>query len=485
MTLASVPAPALAEGRQGGEGLLEASSQPEAAARDFPVACEGGQRQAFCGLAGIVWLHRKLQDAFFLVVGSRTCAHMLQSAAGVMIFAAPRFATAILEERDLAGLADANAELDRVVTRLLERRPDIATLFLVGTCPSEVIKLDLHKAAERLNQAFQTQADANRPGSPNLPSQPIQSQGLSATAATLPTGRPRVLAYSGSGLETTFTQGEDTCLEALVPDLPALPAGESSLMVVGTLADVVEDQFCRLFAELGIGPVHFFPPRSARALPPVGPGTRLLLAQPFLGRTARSLEARGARLLTATFPIGIEGTRGWFDAAARAWNLPEERTAAVLAKPMERARGALARYQEQLRGKRVAFLPDSQLEAPIARFLQQECGMEILVAGVPYFDRRLMAGEIDLLSRPQAGNADGSFAVVEGGDVDRQLDAVRTARPDLTVCGLGLANPLEAEGLTTKWSIELVFSPIQGFEQAADLAELFARPLTRRARLRF
>jgi light-independent protochlorophyllide reductase subunit N len=51
------------------------------------------------------------------------------------------------------------------------------------------------------------------------------------------------------------------------------------------------------------------------------------------------------------------------------------------------------------------------------------------------------------------------------------------------VCGLGLANPLEAEGLRTKWSIELVFSPIHGFEQAADLAELFARPLLRQARL--
>lgn len=111
--------------------------------------------------------------------------------------------------------------------------------------------------------------------------------------------------------------------------------------------------------------------------------------------------------------------------------------------------------------------------------------MEILVAGVPYFDRRLMAGEIDLLSRALPGHPAGSFGVVEGGDVDRQLDTVRAARPDLTVCGLGLANPLEAEGLTTKWSIELVFSPIQGFEQAADLAELFARPLTRRARLRF
>ncbi len=51
------------------------------------------------------------------------------------------------------------------------------------------------------------------------------------------------------------------------------------------------------------------------------------------------------------------------------------------------------------------------------------------------------------------------------------------------VCGLGLANPLEARGLTTKWSIELVFTPIQGFEQAGDLAELFARPLIRRTKL--
>ena len=34
-----------------------------------------------------------------------------------------------------------------MVTRLLERRPDVRTLFLVGSCPSEVIKLDLSRAA--------------------------------------------------------------------------------------------------------------------------------------------------------------------------------------------------------------------------------------------------------------------------------------------------------------------------------------------------
>ena len=104
---------------------------------ETPVLKERGQREVFCGLTGIVWLHRKMPDAFFLVVGSRTCAHLLQSAAGVMIFAEPRFATAIMEEQDLAGLADAQDELDRVTAELLERRPDIRRLFLVGSCPSE------------------------------------------------------------------------------------------------------------------------------------------------------------------------------------------------------------------------------------------------------------------------------------------------------------------------------------------------------------
>lgn len=118
---------------------------------DVPdVRIERGERAVFCGLTSIIWLHRRIQDAFFLVVGSRTCAHLLQSAAGVMIFAEPRFATAILGERDLAGMADCHEELDRVVAELLARRPDIRRLFLVGSCPSEVIKLDLANAAARL-----------------------------------------------------------------------------------------------------------------------------------------------------------------------------------------------------------------------------------------------------------------------------------------------------------------------------------------------
>lgn len=408
------------------------------------VIKERGQREVFCGLTGIIWLHRKIQDAFFLVVGSRTCAHLIQSAAGVMIFAEPRFATAIIDERDLAGLADANTELDRVVTRLLERRPEIRLLFLVGSCPSEVIKLDLSRAASRLSGRF----------SPEV----------------------RVLSYSGSGIETTFTQGEDACLAALVPGLPAETSGTApSLMVVGTLADVVEDQFARLFAQLGIGPVHFFPPRRANALPAVGPNTRFLLAQPFLADTARTLEARGAKRLPAPFPLGTEGTTLWLQAAATAFGIDADRFERTTAPGRERARSALARHQAQLTGKRVFFFPDSQLEVPIARFLARELGMQLTEVGSPYLHRQHLAEELVLLP-------DGTV-LSEGQHVENQLDRCRASQPDIVVCGLGLANPLEAEGFTTKWSIELVFTPIQGYEQAGDLAELFTRPLLRRLRL--
>ncbi|WP_348754962.1 ferredoxin:protochlorophyllide reductase (ATP-dependent) subunit N, partial [uncultured Aquincola sp.] len=405
---------------------------------DAPVLRERGQREVFCGLTGIVWLHRKMQDAFFLVVGSRTCAHLLQSAAGVMIFAEPRFATAIIDDRDLAGLADANDELDRVVTRLLERRPDIKLLFLVGSCPSEVIKLDLPRAAQRLGQRF-------------LP-------------------RVRVLSYSGSGIETTFTQGEDACLAALVPTLPA--TAQPGLLVVGALADVVEAQFRRLFQGLGIAPVQFLPARALAELPAVGPQTRYLLAQPFLADTARALEERGASRIAAPFPLGVEGTTAWFQAAADAYGVDAARLQRVTGPAIERARQALAPHRARLAGKRIFFFPDSQLELPLARFVARELGMQLTEVGMPFLHRQHMAEELALLP---AGTR-----LSEGQDVERQLDRCRADAPDLVVCGLGLANPLEAEGLTTKWSIELVFSPIHGYEQAADLAALFARPLHRR-----
>jgi light-independent protochlorophyllide reductase subunit N len=339
-------------------------------ARD--VLKQRGQREVFCGLTGIIWLHRKIQDAFFLIVGSRTCAHLMQSAAGVMIFAEPRFGTAIMEERDLAGMTDANDELDRVVHRLLERRPDIKLLFLVGSCPSEVIKLDLPRAASRLN-------GEHSPGC-------------------------RVMAYSGSGIETTFTQGEDNFLAALVPDMPAEAAdAPASLIVVGALGDVVEDQMMRVFDGLGVGPVRFLPSRSSTTLPPVGPQTRFILAQPWVGACAQALERRGAKRISAPFPLGEEGSTAWYRAIADSFGVPGAKFDAITAPGRERARRAVARYRPVLEGKSVFLFPDSQLEPSLARFLSREMDTSIVEVGTPYLNRDVVGAR----ARPAARHCSG------------------------------------------------------------------------------
>ena len=265
-----------------------------------------------------------------------------------MIFAERRFGTAILEETDLAGIADPRKEIDRVVAQLLARRPDIRQLFLVGSCPSEVIKIDLSRAAERLS------------------------------AAHAP--RVRVLNYSGSGIETTFTQGEDAALASMVPVLAETTARE--LLVVGALPDVVEDQMPGMRTAMGIGPVRCLPAHRIDQETGVGANTGFALVQPFLGDTHAALIKRGVRHIQAVFPFGEEGT--------------------------------------------TAALSAQVTDAPCAR----------------------------------------------------------AVRPDLTVCGLGLANPLEAEGLSTKWAIELLFTLVHYYKQAGELAGLFSRPLRRKSLLR-
>ena len=128
---------------------------------------------------------------------------------------------------DLAGMADCHEELDRVVGELIARRSGINRLFLVGSCPSEVIKLDLETAAAKLQVKHEN--------------------------------RVRISAFSGSGIETTFTQGEDQCLKSTIAELPVLEASKENLIVLGTVSDIVEDQFRRLFDELDIKDVHFYP----------------------------------------------------------------------------------------------------------------------------------------------------------------------------------------------------------------------------------
>jgi light-independent protochlorophyllide reductase subunit N len=113
----------------------------------------------------------------------------------------------------------------------------------------------------------------------------------------------------------------------LGPEAEDAPA---SLMVVGALPDVVEDQFRRLFAALGIEHVSFLPARQDADMPRVGPTHTLLLAQPFMTAPLKALTDRGAQLIEAPFPFGAEGTTAWLRSAADAFGA---RISSILSPP--------------------------------------------------------------------------------------------------------------------------------------------------------
>ena len=175
------------------------------------------------------------------------------------------------------------------------------------------------------------------------------------------------------------------------------------------------------------------------------------------------------------FPFGAEGTADWLHAAARAWDVDEMAFRSVIAAPRERAKRAMAAHRPALEGKTIAFFPDSQLEVPLARFLAGELGMVPVEVGTPYLHRQHLARDLAALpagTRSRGPRCRPSARPRAPGQA--RSDGVRP-RPRQSARG---------GGLTTKWSIELVFSPVHGFDQAGDLAALFTRPLARAQKLK-
>ena len=71
---------------------------PQLGCAQAPILKERGQHEVFCGLTSIVWLHRKMQDAFFLVSVQNLCT-FASKCSWSHDFAEPRFATPSLREQ--------------------------------------------------------------------------------------------------------------------------------------------------------------------------------------------------------------------------------------------------------------------------------------------------------------------------------------------------------------------------------------------------
>lgn len=135
-------------------------------------------------------------------------------------------------------------------------------------------------------------------------------------------------------------------------------------------------------------------------------------------------------------------------------------------------------YLQLIRGKSVFFMGDNLLEVSLARFLAR-CGMTILEVGIPYLDKRYQKAELDLLGKTCEEMKVPIPTIVEKPDNYNQIQRIYELKPDLVITGMAHANPLEARGINTKWSVEFTFAQMHGFTNARDILELVTRPLRR------
>ena len=411
--------------------------------------CETGSYHTFCPISCVSWLYQKIEDSFFLVIGTKTCGYFLQNAMGVMIFAEPRYAMAELEEGDISAQLNDYIELKRLCLQIKKDR-DPSVIFWIGTCTTEIIKMDLEGLAPRLESEIFT---------------------------------PIVVARA-NGLDYAFTQGEDTVLAALaqrcnfnmVQDSKSqISQRQEPLIIFGSLPNTVAKQLSLELNSQGVFISGWLPSSAYSTLPSISPGNYVVGVNPFLSRTATTLmRRRKAKLIVAPFPIGPDGTRAWIEKICSVFNIVPSN----LDSREDSVWSSLQNYVDLVKGKSVFFMGDNLLELSLARFLIR-CGMIVYEVGIPYMDKRYQKGELDLL-RATCRRMDVMVpTIVEKPDNYNQIDRIKDLQPDLVITGMSHANPLEARGVNTKWSVEFTFSPIHGFINSRDVLELVTRPLRR------
>jgi light-independent protochlorophyllide reductase subunit N len=258
-----------------------------------------------------------------------------------------------------------------------------------------------------------------------------------------------------------------------------------NLVLFGSVPSTVTTQLTLELKKEGINVSGWLPAQRYQDLPPLGAGTFVCGINPFLSRTATTLMRRSkCTLICAPFPIGPDGTRVWIEKICAAYGIKPKVNAAtgksLLVEREAKIFEGLEEYLKLIRGKSVFFMGDNLLEISLARFLIR-CGMIVYEIGIPYLDKRFQSAELALLEQTCTEMNVPMPRIVEKPDNYYQIQRIRELQPDLTITGMAHANPLEARGITTKWSVEFTFAQIHGFTNAREILELVTRPLRRNA----
>lgn len=190
------------------------------------------------------------------------------------------------------------------------------------------------------------------------------------------------------------------------------------------------------------------------------------------------MRRRKCKLIGAPFPIGPDGTRAWLEKICSVFGIQPQ----GLKEREEEIWKKLEYYVSLINRKSVFFMGDNLLEISLARFLIKS-GMIVFEIGIPYMDKRYQGAELQLLQQTCKEQQIPIPIIIEKPDNYNQVDRIREMKPDLVITGMAHANPLEARGINTKWSVEFTFAQIHGFTNAIEVLELVTRPLRRNQKL--
>ncbi len=441
--------------------------QPEA----LTFECETGNYHTFCPISCVAWLYQKIEDSFFLVIGTKTCGYFLQNAMGVMIFAEPRYAMAELEEGDISAKLNDYDELKRLCLQIKrDRNPSV--IVWIGTCTTEIIKMDLEGFAPKLESEIGIPIVVARANGLDYAFTQGEDTVLAAMAARCPKQAPEVEKEERNGIQKLLSFGRkkeelDTEASEYIEHPP--------LVLFGSLPDPVVTQLTLELKKQGIKVSGWLPAKHYTELPVIEEGYYVAGVNPFLSRTATTLmRRRKCKLIGAPFPIGPDGTRAWIEKICSVFSIESQGLAAREKQIWEN----LADYIQLIRGKSVFFMGDNLLEISLARFLIR-CGMTCPEIGIPYMDKRYQKAELEMLEKTCQEMGVTLPKIIEKPDNYNQVQRIYELQPDLVITGMAHANPLEARGINTKWSVEFTFAQIHGFTNARDLLELVTRPLRR------
>ena len=466
--------------------------------------CETGNYHTFCPISCVSWLYQKIEDSFFLVIGTKTCGYFLQNALGVMIFAEPRYAMAELEESDISAQLNDYKELKRLCLQIKQdRNPSV--IVWIGTCTTEIIKMDLEgmaptleaeigipivvARANGLDYAFTQGEDTVLAAMAQKCPERLRSSSLASASDDSSVGiQPvdsRIRTVSPTDVNLTSNSNKAIARSAIRADETRESArevkqtSEKELVLFGSLPTTIANQLQLELKRQGINVSGWLPSARYSDLPALGEDVYVCGINPFLSRTATSLmRRRKCKLISAPFPIGPDGTRAWIEKICNVFGVVpkglEEREKTIWSN--------LTESMNFVKGKSVFFMGDNLLEISLARFLIR-CGMTVYEIGIPYMDKRFQAGELSLLEKTCIEMKVPFPRIVEKPDNYYQIQRIKELKPDLVITGMAHANPLEARGITTKWSVELTFSTIHGFTNAKDLIDICIKPLLRNQHL--